>query len=310
MVPALWTPVDPEELPEVARRVQANHAIFGSEYAREGLYTLIKNSTYQDAYTTAVQKLAQQIIRTAEQTKLHPFRVTDFGRVQNAFEPSMREVPADRRLTVVVAAPTIHHLPAGRSPDCYGSTATDWNPWQPITRQSIGDYAMEVARWHAYQPTLISFEDDFDSLLRAQAADGLGILLVDAWLVDIREMADKLSAFDDLDLSWIGTMVPFNRQDPETRQHSDHLWEQLNTVLRHRLGDPRVMPSPSTGRVTTPEQFQASLPQVLEHALQGYLTHAQAHPPQEPFPPRPVLSVSEEPEPRRQQGPTTAGGTA
>jgi FxsC-like protein len=309
IVPALWTPVAHAALPDVARQVQANHHLFGADYAEEGLYTLIKNRRYEDAYTTAVQELAKQIIRSAEECRLSPIHPADFGRIRNAFEPTHQNVPADRRLTIMVAAPTLDQLPAGRSQRGYGDLATDWNPWAGMSPTPLGSYAMDVARWHLFQPTLVSFQDQFETVCRSRAEDGLGLLLVDVWLVDVDELAEKLRFFDGLDLSWIATMVPVNRADHETRRRADQLWRRLNEVMGHRLSDPRVLASPSPNRVHSLEQFRADFPQVLERALQGYLEHAQAHPPDEQFPPRPLLTSGRGYDPGI-QGPTmTSGGT-
>ncbi len=209
----------------------------------------------------------------------------------------------------MVAAPTLDQLPPGRSRSGYGDAATDWNPWSGLSQTPLGNYAMEVARWHLFQPTVVSFQEEFESLCRVRAEDGLGLLLVDVWLVDVDDLAKKLRAFDALDLSWIATMVPLNRGDRETKLRADHLWKRLNAVMSHRLGDPRVLASPSPNRVNSLEQFRADFPQVLERALQGYLEHAQAHPPAASFPPRPLLTSGLSQNPDDPGRSFTSGGT-
>jgi FxsC-like protein len=290
IVPAIWTPVDPAEIPEVARRIQMNHQTLGSEYAREGFYTLIKNSLYTQSYVTAVQELAKSIITAAEDSQLRPCRVSDFGQLRNAFHEPDRQAPADRRLTVVVAAPTADRLPPGRSSEYYGRSASDWNPYHPNSRQAIGEYAAAIARLHSYEPTLLSFEDGYEALSSARSAGGLGILLVDAWLSTDHALAEKLRSFDELDLGWIGTMVPWNPDDLETRRHADELRKGLQLLLPHRLSDIRS-PSPlSSLPIQTLEQFRTQLPDVIKGALFRYLDQAQAHPPVGPLPPQPHLT--------------------
>jgi FxsC-like protein len=290
IVPALWIPVDAEDMPDVARKIQMNHESLGMEYASEGFYTLIKNSYYSEAYVTAVQQLAKAIIVAAEQSRLRPCKVRDFGTPRNAFDQPNRDIPADRRLAVVVAAPTSERLPAGRDPQYYGRTAPEWNPYSPGTHQSLADYAAEVARLHSYEPTLLSFEDSFSLLQGADADDGLGILLIDAWLTADPDLAEKLRTFDKLDKGWIGTIVPWNLEDPQTAQNATRLRAELNALLGNRLNDGRVVSTTSAARIQTLEQFRTHLPLVVESALFRYLNHARANPPAGAVPPQPRLS--------------------
>jgi FxsC-like protein len=290
IVPALWTPVDFAEMPEVARRIQMNHESLTPDYVQEGFYTLIKNSYYAESYTTAVQQLAKHIIQAAETSQLRPCSIRDFGSPRNAFDEPNRERPADRRLTVVVAAPTLDRLPAGRSSSYYGASANDWNPYHPSSRQTIGEYTAEVARMHSYEPTLLSFDDGYDVLREADASSGLGVLLVDAWVGADESLARKLRGFDALDLEWIGTMVPWNQDDPETKRNADDLKRDLFSLLPKRLSDVRV-PSPlGTARIPTLEQFRLRLLDVIDATLFRYLNVAPAHPPAGSIPPRPRLS--------------------
>jgi FxsC-like protein len=290
IVPALWTPVDTNELPEVARKIQMNNQSFIPEYGQEGFYTLIKNTFYAQAYTTAVQQLAKNIIQAAEASRLRPCQVRDFGPLRNAFHEPNKQSPADRRLTLVVAAPTVDRLPSGRSSSYYGASASDWNPYHPNSRQTLAEYAAAIARLHSYEPALVSFEDGYEALRDSDASGGLGLLLVDAWLCTDQDLAKKLHGFDDLDRGWIGTMVPWNPEDPQTRQHADELKVGLQTVLPRRLSDVRV-PSPlSSSRILTLEQFRLQLPDVIESTLYRFLNHATAHPPDGAVPPRPRLS--------------------
>jgi FxsC-like protein len=279
IVPALWIPVDAEDMPDVARKIQMNHESLGLEYATEGFYTLIKNSYYTEAYVTAVQQLAKHIIRAAVESRLEPCKVADFGPPRNVFDQPARDTPPDRRLTVVVAASTTDRLPQSRNPQYYGRTAPEWNPYFPHARQSLAEYAAEVARLHSYEPTLLSFEDGHALLEDAEARSGLGVLLVDAWLTADPELSERLRYFDRLDRGWIGTMVPWNLDDPETAANADRLRSSLNSLLANRLNDSRVLASTTNPRITSLEQFRNRLPLVVESALYRYLNRAPANPP-------------------------------
>lgn len=291
IVPVLWTPTRDDEMADAARAVQFDHAKFGAVYAEEGFYTIIKNDTYRDAYTTAVQRLAKQIIKSANESRLTPTDPESFRKLHNAFAQPGREIPGDRRLTVTVVAPTLADLPDGRDTRAYGNSALDWNPYHPVSRQPLGEYASELARLYWYEPTAVSIEEGFDVLMNPDPAAGLGILLVDVWAAGIAGTAELLRRFDGLDKGWVATMVPWNRLDGQTQARRAELADRLRQVLGRRLADagtPSVQ-SPVADGLATIEDFRSQLPQVLEAALHHYLASAAANPPRGEFPLQPRL---------------------
>jgi FxsC-like protein len=295
IVPALWTPVDPEDMPEVAKRIQMNHADLGQEYAEEGFYTLIKNTLYRQQYVTAVQRLARHIIRTAETSRLQPCRVQDLGPQHNAFELPVKSAPADRRLSLIVVAPTLDRLPEGRVADFYGSSSCDWNPFHPLSHQSIADFAAGVARLHSYEPTVLSFDQGCRFVEERNPSTGLGLLLVDVWAGCDEEMARHLAHLDSLDVDWVGTMVLWNFGDPQTRARAESLRAALQALLPNRLGVTRPVVTTNSTRIRSLEELRTKLPEVLDHALRRYLNYADAHPPAGRIPPRPRLSGGDDP---------------
>jgi FxsC-like protein len=291
IVPALWTPVDMEKVPERVRQIQVNHEKFGSTYAAEGFYTIIKNSLYEQDYITAVQELAKHIIRTAEASTLAPAQVSDFDQIEDAFAPNHTTGPVDRKLTVVVAAPRIDRLPEGRDPECYGPSAVDWNPWRTHqVRNSVGSHTADVARWHNYQPNIVSFDEDFDIIRSSAPERGLGLLLVDAWSIEITDLAEQLKRFDQLELDWIGTLAPWNRADPQTDRNAERLWGRLLETMPKRLGEARLPTSPHP-RVKTPEQLRSALPYVLDRALNAYLSRTPEPAEEGAQPPPPRMTI-------------------
>lgn len=302
IVPALWAPVDLEDLPEVARRIQVDHSELGHIYAEEGFYTLIKNTLYRQEYMTAVQRLARQIINAARTSQLQPCQERDLGELRNAFEMPGRRAPADQRVNLIVAAPTVDRLPDGRNPDFYGRSALDWNPYHPQSRQAIAEYAGGVARLGSYEPTMLSLEEGCGLVAARDPSAGLGILLLDAWAGMDDELARRLVRFDAaLDVDWVETMVPWSLVDRQTMDHSEALRATLRRVLPNRIGQARPMLSTNSIRIETLEDFRTKLPQVLEHALSRYLNYAEAHPPAGTIPPRPRLSGGDDPGAVRRQ---------
>jgi FxsC-like protein len=289
IVPALWTPVESDEIPAAARRIQMNHVDLGHDYAREGFYTLIKNTFYRQEYATAVRRLALHIIKTAQTAQLDPCDVRDLGPPRNAFDMPDRRAPADRRLNLIVAATTADRLPNGRSREYYGASPNDWNPFHPWSRQGIAEYAAGVARLSSYEPHVLSFDEGCELFAKGDPAAGLGLLLVDAWAATDHDLARRLAELDSRDIGWVATMVPWNADDAQTRARSTELRDALRTLLPNRLGDARPFTATNATRIATLEEFRTKLPDVLEGALLCYLNHADAHPPPGDIPPRPRL---------------------
>jgi FxsC-like protein len=302
IVPALWTPVDLERIPEVAQRIQMNHVDLGVDYAREGFYTLIKNNLYRQEYITAVQRLAQHIIRAAETACLQPCRVEDFGQPRNVFDTG-NKAPADRRLNIIVAAPTEDHFPEGRSANFYGRSSKDWNPYHPLSRQAIAEYTVGVARLNSYEPTVLTFDEGCELVEERDPSSGLGLLILDAWVGVDESLARRLVQLDAPGVDWIGTMVPWNMADPQTRANADTLRARLRRLLPNRLGAARPVTAVNSTRISTLEEFRSKLPEVLEQALLRYINYAEAHPPAGRVPPRPLLSGFDDP----YEGRTEAG---
>jgi FxsC-like protein len=297
IVPALWTPVDPTEIPEVARRIQIHHSDLGFEYAQEGFYTLIKNSLYKDQYTTAIQRLANHIIHAAETARLRPCDPQDLGPLRNAFEDAGRTAPADRRLTIVPAASTADRLPPSRFPAFYSASSRGWNPFHPDTLQPIAAYAAVVASYHSFEPEVLGFDEGYEFLRACDPAMGLGLLLVDPWVGFDEEVAARLRELDDLEMGWVAVMMPWNPGDEQTRNHAGELLRTLRSVMPKRLGGMRPSLVTHPTKMATLEQFRVRLPVVLESALSSYLVQVEAHPPKGVVEHLPVLGGKEHRDP-------------
>ena len=58
IVPALWTRLDRDKLPNVAQAVQFDHTFLGERYCTEGFYGIMKLQNYRADYHRAVHRLA------------------------------------------------------------------------------------------------------------------------------------------------------------------------------------------------------------------------------------------------------------
>jgi tetratricopeptide (TPR) repeat protein len=103
IIPALWVPVRPEELPEAARTIHYLAGDYGGAYATYGFYRLMRMSKYADDYEEAVYELARRILDVAQRSPVAPGPVADYDSLVNAFGQEGRAAREDRRHRAVVA---------------------------------------------------------------------------------------------------------------------------------------------------------------------------------------------------------------
>ena len=68
IVPALWTRLDRDKLPNVAQAVQFDHNFLGERYCTEGFYGIMKLQNYRADYQRAVHRLAERIIAIGDES--------------------------------------------------------------------------------------------------------------------------------------------------------------------------------------------------------------------------------------------------
>jgi FxsC-like protein len=278
IVPALWVPMPPEQLPGPAERLQFNHRAFGDRYVTDGLYGLIKLRIFAEEYEAAVYELAKRIVSVADTIRLAPGSPVEFRQAPSAFgRPSV----GPRPMHVTVAAPTSHDLPPGRSADYYGKQSQDWNPYHPDSARPLAYVAQDLVRSLNYQPTVSSF--DHEPLPAAgQPPTRPEILLIDRWALENEERRRKLAAFDAHPHPWVSVVVPWNRDDPDSRGAEAELIEKLERTMPHQMSHGRAACQAAAKGVYSMEAFGHLLPQVAEAAAQEYLRHAEAFPPVPP----------------------------
>ncbi|MFD9334894.1 TIR-like protein FxsC [Streptomyces sp. NPDC060028] len=276
IVPALWVPVPPSQLPGPAERLQFNHNTFGERYVTDGLYGLIKLRGYAEQYERAVYELAKRIVRVAETVRLDPVRPVDYRVVPSAFgTPSS----AARTLHVTVAAASRHDLPEGRSPEYYGDSALEWNPYHPVAQRPIAYVAEDLVRNLNYQTTMGSFDDEAGHFDSKQPPTRPEILIVDRWAVEDEQRRQRLAAFDQAPRPWINVVVPWNRYDHQSRAKESELADRLEETMPVKMSQGRAACRAAANGVANMETLGQILPQVVEAAAQQFLRHAQVYPP-------------------------------
>ncbi|MCM1966840.1 MULTISPECIES: TIR-like protein FxsC [unclassified Streptomyces] len=280
IVPALWVPVPPSQLPLPAERLQFNHNTFGERYVTDGLYGLIKLRGYAEQYESAVYELAKRIVRVAETVRLDPIRPLDYRLVPSAFgSPNGTPSSTARTLHVTVAAASRHDLPEGRSPEYYGDSALDWNPYHPVSQRPIAYVAEDLVRNLNYQTSVGSFDDEAGHFDSKQPPTRPEILIVDRWAVEDEQRRQRLAAFDQESRPWINVVVPWNRYDHQSRAKESELSHRLEDTMPVKMSQGRAACRAAANGVANMETLGQILPQVVEAAAQQFLRHAQVYPP-------------------------------
>lgn len=278
IVPALWVPVPPSQLPVPAEHLHYNHRDLGVRYLSDGLYGLIKLRLLAQEYEQAVYGLAKAIVRVADTTSLALGPPVDYRDAPSAFGPPGGG-GAPRPMRITVAAPTRHNLPQGRDPACYGDSPQDWNPYHPASARSLAQVAGDIARALNYQPVITSFDD----ASRRQEPQWLPstpeILFVDRWGLADEGRRRQLAAYDAEDRPWVSMVVPWHRDDPQNEAAASELAETLERTMPVKMRQGRTYSRAAARGVPTLEAFERILPQVIEVAAQQYLRHATVYPP-------------------------------
>ncbi|WP_331723212.1 TIR-like protein FxsC (plasmid) [Streptomyces sp. NBC_00111] len=279
IVPALWVPVPSSQLPAAATRLQFNHRYFGERYVSDGLYGLMKLEAYAPEYERAVYELAKRIVSVADTTRLDPGRLLDFRHAPNAFDPPNGESEDRKPIQITVVAPTRRNLPEGRTPEYYGGTAQDWNPFHPASTRSLAHVTEDLVRSLNYQAVITSFDVESGRSGGRKPPDTPEILLIDPWALQDEERRRSLAAFDADNLPWTTVVLPWNRDDRQSRAAEEELTEKLERTMPLTMRQGRSLARSAAKGVPSLEAFAQILPQAAEAAVQEYRRHATTRPP-------------------------------
>ncbi|MFJ6143314.1 TIR-like protein FxsC [Streptomyces anulatus] len=277
IVPALWVPVPPSQLPGSAERLQFNHRDFGERYVSEGLFSLIKLRLFAQEYERAVYELAKRIVSVADSVRIDTAHPIDYRLAPSAFGSPGSRVGTARPMQITVVAPTRHDLPEGRSPEYYGDTPEEWRPYYPDASRPLANVAEELVRSLNYQSVITPF-DAYQYADHAPPSTP-EILLLDRWALRNEDHRRRLAALDSEHRPWAFVVAPWNRRDPQSSAAEAELAELLEATLPAMMSRGRALVSPAARGVPTVEAFGQILPRVVEVVAQQFLRHAQVTPP-------------------------------
>ncbi|MEU8528105.1 TIR-like protein FxsC [Streptomyces sp. NPDC048629] len=233
VVPALWVPVPDSQMPAVARRLGQPGREFGEEYARDGLYGLIRSRSHTEQYERAVYELAKRIVAVAHESAFPPGSPVDYRASPSAFGGFGAR---SERVRVVVAAPSLHELPPGRTPDPYGEDALSWNPYHPDSRRPLGEVAASLVRSLNLEASVGAWEESEAWLSADEPPPDPVVLLLDPWLLGDPTWRRRLADLDAGACPWVRVVVPSNGRDEQCRAARPELRELFQEVMPYAAG--------------------------------------------------------------------------
>lgn len=130
-----------------------------------------------------------------------------------------------------------------------------------------------------YQATIASFDEESGPPEGKQPPSRPEILLVDRWALQDEDRRRRLAAFDAENRPWVTMVVPWNREDPQSRAAEAELTAKLEQTMPTKMRQGRAYCRAAARGVPSMEAFGQVLPQVVEAAAQQYLRHAAVYPP-------------------------------
>lgn len=295
VVPALWTRLDREKIPEIAKSFQYEHTDLGERYRAEGFYGIMKLRNYRGDYQRAVHRLAERIIEIGDQSIAHAdgdvqsMERKDFESLPSAFGPASARRTASGQLQVTVLAHDTSNLPRGRVSDYYGESPHTWSPYHPSYSRPLADYALELAKKCLdYEPLLGVFEaGQIPSMCDGKMPPSL--YLIDAWVSVSESYEERLSLLNHISEPWVSVLIPWNNQDAGLSAQEKDLRERLRLHLGRKLDSvPRRCRMAADG-IPTLQDFIQLMPDMAMIMLKRYRKYAPAHPPKGPTIERPRL---------------------
>ncbi|GHH82770.1 hypothetical protein GCM10017771_07870 [Streptomyces capitiformicae] len=277
IIPALWVPVEPAQMPQVARDLQFNHATFGQDYADEGFYGLTKLRYLQDEYERAVYRLAKQIVRVAKETDLDEGQISKDYESQPAAFGSKEHPP---EFDISVLACTRSELPPGRRPDYYGDRPHDWNPYHPEATLPLGDHAADLVRTMDYKVN-VEVLDDSTRMLQGMTAQAPGLMLLDRWALQSKRGKELMGRLCGEKRPWISVMAPRHKDDIVSAEKEQELDELTYRTLISRMAD-RAGHYSANGSLRDLNAFGTELQRAVSSAVYYYWEHRKTYPPEGP----------------------------
>jgi FxsC-like protein len=278
IIPAMWMPMEIDELPSSLQSLQNNSPMFPQAYAAEGLYGIMKLGRYRESYKETVLRLANLIKERATMCALEASPVSALDSLESPFLAGPAS-PKKQPVRLTLAAQSIQRLPDGRDAYYYGRTTREWSPYRSEDHtMPIGAYAEQILSELGHESIVTGIDDQADDAGSAEAADrsphpaeSLNVLIVDPWSARDPDISERLRKLTD---NPTNVLAPFNSADGQTTRAAPELAADLETVLGESLSLPG-----SAKRIRTLDAFRGALPKAVSKAVARYFKTTETHPP-------------------------------
>jgi len=299
VVPVLWDPVRPRDMPLWAQDIQYAHEELGHAYRAYGLQELLRVRDHEADYHRAVRFLARQIVDVANAPEqLRPLReIPHFRSLPDEFAQTGADGGESGKVRItVVALDTRSRLPPNRSSRWYGDTGLDWNPYRELSDVPGYDTpavwrAADVARQRSYVTEVTELSLRSEELRTVSNPSAPTILLVDPWATLDSTRWLMLDRLDKITRHkpWIRIIVPWNALDPETIAGANVLHGGIESRLGHarsqgRIPSRRGEPGPGDSAA-----FGLAVSEALRAAFSEFLRQSAKYLPAGPYPGKPRL---------------------
>lgn len=292
IVPALYTPIEKDQLPPVARVIHYKHPDMGPLYEKDGFFGIIKRKGTNTDFRRAVFALAHRIVDVVHSTDLPAAMRSNYHALTPAFGGPYASGAGRHAMHVAITAlDTSTPLPAGRSSVYYGPTVPDWNPYHPATSDPLSRDAVRVIADADFDAEIARYEDCHEQLV-AEVPSAPALVLVDPWSTLESDRQSPLRHLDSLDRPWVRALVPWSATDSETENAKARLMEALKLSLPRMLynSSPDIRHS-ATAMPKTVDEFWDNAALMVRAIGQCYLRRAPTNIPQVPGSSRLKLEV-------------------
>jgi FxsC-like protein len=244
--PVLWMPLAPgEKLPsDGVDSLAADVPLYG----KLGLGALSELDMFQTVYDDVVDRLAERIVRVAEDSPIGPSA--------SPTTPRGADRPAD--LVIAVLAPTTTSLPDGRSAASYGARPSDWAPFAQARPLPIAQAAAAIAERLNLRAEIVDLPGG-ESMTQGRPV----ALLIDPWILARPDGERLLRRATETLPDWALPIVVSDSEDPSSGQRGAALHDEAVAKLSGVL--------PSQRDIHDTESFMNLVPSVVAQARRRFL---------------------------------------
>jgi FxsC-like protein len=293
ILPILWAPPN-NGYPKLIRDLQYTDSKFPALYAKEGLKHMMNLTENNDDYVKFRRRLARVIVEVGKKHALPELKsLRPLEQVKSAFAPTKANASRPgvghgtggfRNVWVIYVAARPNELSGLRDIKSYGTKGRmEWQPYLPPVEKPVGVLAQEVVSKQNlfYYPLELEPNEDLVEVLKeAQSNKEIVIIFVDAWTLCIADYKNFMKPYDEVNLSNCAVLVPWNEQDPTTKERRAELEKALSETFRYTVEFKRNTIY-YRDSITSDRALRASLMKALSE-IRGRLLES-AGDPQEPI---------------------------